>query len=117
MFNPHHVSLCDIFCRSEEHKGLFLLSFLGAATVSLPHVSSIGKELIQQHLDKTSDTCHQGLKVQYELQKEKLSKNIAGLEIVSMPVFVSRPSTSTSVALFVGLIVDTKTHRSKTRNT
>ncbi|KAI0313444.1 GMC oxidoreductase [Amylostereum chailletii] len=78
-----------------ERKGLFLLSFLGAGTASLPSISPNGKHLVRDHLariDASANTRSPGLHAQYELQREKLEKDIASLEVVSMPVFLSRPN-------------------------
>ncbi|KAI0069141.1 GMC oxidoreductase [Artomyces pyxidatus] len=78
-----------------EHKGLFLLSFLGIGTASLDRLSPNGAALSAAHIDKVKAQGalrSPGLQAQYELQIEKLEKGIASMELVSMPTFLSRPN-------------------------
>ena len=83
---------------STEHKGLFLLSFLGIGTGSLARLSPDGAALTASHAARIhatpAETWRPGIAEQYALQLDKLSAGTASLEVVSMPTYFSRPSTS-----------------------
>lgn len=85
-----------LYC-SEERKGLFLLSILGIGTGSLARLSPNGVSLTAAHEARIRATpaasWRAGITEQYELQIEKLRANAASLELISMPTFLSRPST------------------------
>ncbi|KAI9433324.1 GMC oxidoreductase [Lactarius indigo] len=80
----------------EEHKGLFLLSILGVGTGSLARLSPDGAALTAAHEARIRATPAEswlpGVAEQYQLQLDKLSTNAASLEVVSMPMFLSRPN-------------------------
>ena len=85
---------------SAERKGLFLLSMLGIGTGSLARLSPNGPALIAAHEARIrampAESLRPGVAEQYKIQLDKLKANIAGLEIINMPTFISRPSTSLS---------------------
>ncbi|KAH9033854.1 GMC oxidoreductase [Lactarius hengduanensis] len=80
----------------EERKGLFLLSILGVGTGSLARLSPDGAALTAAHEARIRATpagsWRPGVAEQYQLQLDKLSTNAASLEVVSMPVYLSRPN-------------------------
>ena len=92
-------------CRdnSAEHKGLFLLSFLGIGTGSLARLSTAGEALTASHVARVRATppgsWRAGIAEQYALQLDKLSAGTASLELVSMPTYLSRPSALISPSL------------------
>ena len=96
-----------LYC-SEERKGLFLLSILGIGTGSLARLSPNGASLTTAHEARIRATpagnWRAGITEQYELQIEKLRANAASLELISMPTFLSRPSTLslTTFSFWVG---------------
>jgi hypothetical protein len=85
---------------SSENKGLFLLSLLGTGTGPVARFSPNGAALTASHVARvrasSPETWRPGLAEQYALQLDKLSAGTASTSIVSMPVYTSRPSASTS---------------------
>jgi len=79
-----------------EHKGLFLLSFLGIGTGSLARLSPDGAVLTASHVARVratpSGAWRPGIAEQYAVQLDKLNAGTASLEVVSMPTYLSRPN-------------------------
>ena len=113
---PYHLGTEHrdwLYC-SEERKGLFLLSILGIGTGSLARLSPKGASLTAAHEARIRGTpagsWRAGMAEQYELQIEKLRANTASMELISMPTFVSRPSTltPTNSPLWILGLIDSK---------
>ncbi len=80
---------------SAEHKDLFLFSMLGMhrlPCVNSPALIAAHGPLIQRATPSESLRC--GVAEQCKIQLDKLKAEIAGLEIINMPTFMSRPSST-----------------------
>ncbi|KAI0246784.1 hypothetical protein BJV78DRAFT_1286116 [Lactifluus subvellereus] len=90
-----------------EHKGLFLLSFLGIGTGSLARLSPDGAALTASHaarIHATPAETRPGIAEQYALQLDKLSAGTASLEMVSMSMYLSRPNLPEPGKKFITIV-------------